>query len=102
MASAGKKIKDYGVLSAPTANTKIVVSHNGNTYQMNLASAFANLSSNISISNTVSVFGVEVRNDATPANSTINVTKGSIWADSDYLYVAVANNTIKRIALETF
>lgn len=28
--------------------------------------------------------------------------KGSIWFDSDYIYVATANNTIKRAALSDF
>lgn len=38
----------------------------------------------------------------TPANSTISVTPRSMWFDDNYLYIAVANNEIKRVALENF
>jgi len=44
---------------------------------------------------------VAIRN-ATPANSTINVNSGTIFYDSSYLYVAVANNVLKRINLQSF
>ena len=43
-----------------------------------------------------------VGNTSTPISSTISVTAGSMWFDSTYLYVAVSNNVIKRITLETF
>lgn len=104
MAESGKKIKDYPVLTAPTGNTKLVVSHNGNTYQMNIASMFANISANITFSNSsvVSVNGFIISRTDTPANSTITVTAGSIWSDGTYLYVATANNNLKRIALTAF
>lgn len=39
---------------------------------------------------------------STPANSTITVKEGKIWYDTSYLYIAVANNTVKRIALDSF
>lgn len=104
MAAAGSKIKDYPVLTAPTSNTKLVVSHNGNTYQMNICSMFANNTGNVSFSNssTLSANSFLVRRDDTPANSTITVTKGAIWSDGTYLYVATADNTLKRIALTAF
>lgn len=38
----------------------------------------------------------------TPANSTPTITKGTIFYDSDYLYIAVADNTLKRLTLESF
>lgn len=40
---------------------------------------------------------------STPANSTsMNVSQGALMWDSNYLYVAVANNVVKRLALATF
>lgn len=38
----------------------------------------------------------------TPANSTITVAQGTIMWDANYLYVATANNVLKRVALSTF
>jgi len=38
----------------------------------------------------------------TPANSTTSCTQGQFWFDANYIYFAVANNTIKRIALTSF
>jgi len=52
--------------------------------------------------NTVFNANVALKYSATPANSTITVSKGTILYDSDYLYIAVANNTLKRVTLESF
>lgn len=39
----------------------------------------------------------------TPANSTaIAITKGLSWTDGNYLYLATANNVVKRITLSSF
>lgn len=39
----------------------------------------------------------------TPANSAaLTVTQGTIWFDSTYVYVAVANNVVKRASLTSF
>ena len=90
MAVAGKKIPEYTSLGAPTSNTRLVVSHNGNTYQVNVAILLGNSAANVKI------------HFATPANSTINVAQGTIMMDADYIYVATANNTLKRVALSSF
>jgi hypothetical protein len=37
-----------------------------------------------------------------PANSTITVKAGSIFFDANYIYVAVADDTLKRVALSSF
>jgi len=39
---------------------------------------------------------------STPVSNTDTVTGGSIWFDDNYIYVATANNTIKRVALSDF
>ncbi len=39
----------------------------------------------------------------TPVNSIATTVKsGLMWTDGNYLYVTVANNTVKRTALSTF
>lgn len=43
-----------------------------------------------------------IANSQTPANSSINKTKGTMFFDENYLYITTANSTIKRIALTTF
>lgn len=39
---------------------------------------------------------------STPANSSAACNAGAIWADSNYMYVCTATNTIKRSALSSF
>ena len=46
--------------------------------------------------------GVTIQNSLTPANSSITIEQGKIFWDSSYLYVATANNTVKRVALSSF
>lgn len=38
----------------------------------------------------------------TPLTSTVNSSIGTITFDTNYLYITVANNTIKRIPLQSF
>lgn len=38
----------------------------------------------------------------TPAASNDAVREGKFWFDDDYIYVATANNTIKRASLSSF
>lgn len=39
----------------------------------------------------------------TPANSSaLTITSGTMLYDANYLYIAVANNVVKRVALSTF
>lgn len=45
---------------------------------------------------------IVIQNDKTPTSSSQTITKGSIFFDTNYLYVAVANNTIKRVSLTSF
>jgi hypothetical protein len=104
MADIGKKISAYNVLTAPTSNTFLVVSHNGTTYRIGASNLFANNTADVSFSNTstISINNVIIRKNTTPANSTITITEGSIWFDDDYIYCAIANNSLKRIPLESF
>ena len=60
------------------------------TRTITVTNLFGNSSANLVIRN------------LTPANSTSNATAGTIFYDSSYLYIAVANNVIKRISLQSF
>ena len=44
---------------------------------------------------------IVTKND-TPINSVQNTNPGQIWTDGNYIYVGVANNQIKRVALSSF
>jgi hypothetical protein len=76
------------------ANDSIFVNSNSTVRQAYANGIFANLN--------VKVATLLVANNSTPANSTINVAQGTIWFDSSYLYLATANNIIKRMMLTSF
>lgn len=47
--------------------------------------------------------GIVITTSLTPANSTVAaITTGKFFYDANYLYIKVANNTIKRVALSSF
>jgi len=72
----------------------LIVQSNGNLRAAN-SSTF--------ISNLAVVVGNLTSNDKrTPANSSITVQRGTLFHDDDYLYVAVSNNTLKRLPFESF
>lgn len=50
----------------------------------------------------VSSNGLIITTALTPASSGITISQGKFFWDSNYLYVATANNTIKRVALSSF
>ena len=45
---------------------------------------------------------VRVRTAKTPATSSDTISQGTIFWDADYLYIAVGDNLIKRVALASF
>ena len=94
MSDRAKKISELSALTAPAAEDLMVIvddpSGTPTTKYVSVGNLLGNSSANVVIYN------------ATPANSTITVKKGTLMFDSDYLYVATANNTLKRIALTAF
>lgn len=52
--------------------------------------------------NNVVAANLSITDHHTPSTSGEVVTVGKVWFDSNYLYVAVANNTLKRVALSSF
>lgn len=97
-----KALSEYSALSAPSANSVLLINDgtavtaNTTTKTVSVANLLAN--SNTALSSNSIIF----KHRSTPANSTANCTSGQMWFDTDYLYIATANNTIKRIALVAF
>jgi len=94
MSDRAKKISELTALSAPAAEDLMVIvddpSGTPTTKYVTVGNLLGNVAANVVIYN------------ATPANSTITVKKGTIMFDSSYLYVATANNVLKRISLTSF
>ena len=108
MADNAATISDLPTLATPNANTVLVVNHTVssvvNTYQISTNNFFSNVAANVTLVNTavLSANTIILRNNQTPANSTVTVTKGTILFDNNYIYIAVANNSLKRVALSSF
>ncbi len=60
------------------------------------ASGESIFTSNTTVSN------LHISYNSTPSSSTDSVNEGKIWFDEDYIYLATANNNIKRVALTSF
>lgn len=99
MADEAVTISDLPVLTTPNSNTVLVVNHTVgsvvNTYQLSSNNLFYNV-------DVISANTIILKTSQTPANSTITVTKGTILFDNNYIYVAIANNNLKRVALSSF
>ncbi len=90
-----KTIDQYTLLTDPQANDVLVIvavraNTNAVTKSIQLGTLLGNTSANVVIQAN------------TPANSTVTVKKGTIFFDDNYLYIATANNTLKRTALSSF
>ena len=93
---ASVEIADLPRANTVSNNDILVIVVNPTTLEETRSVTIQTLFSNTSI-------GVLKLNDLrTPANSTITIEKGTLFYDTDYFYIATANNEIKRIALEVF
>lgn len=100
MADRAKKISELSVLSSTNELDYIpIVDTHSNTTPTTKKITVGTLFGNVA---TVSAQAIIMMNTSTPANSTPAVVEGTIWADNNYLYVATANNLIKRVSLSTF
>ena len=79
----------------------LVVETNPNSTPNTKIITVTNFLANIS-SNNIAVGNLQITSLNTPTNSTITVTRGSIFFDTNYAYFAVANNVLKRVSLATF
>jgi hypothetical protein len=72
------------------------VSGNLKTRNVSVDNLFANITHDVKAANVTLTF------KSTPSNSIVNCVMGQYWFDNNYGYYAVANNQLKRWALETF
>ena len=95
MTDNAKKTSELAVATSLAGTDRIIVltspASSPVTKTITVSNLFGNSSAN-----------VEIYNIATVANSSITAPKGTIMFDTDYLYIAIANNTLKRISLESF
>lgn len=89
-----RKISELAACTAPEANASLVIVGNtagvNTSYRMTITTLFGNNEANI-----------VAKYSQSPANN-ITVDEGTILYDGNYLYIATANNELKRIALETY
>ena len=94
MSDRAKKITELSALTAPAGDDLLVivddVAGTATTKKVTVANLFGNSSANVVIFN------------ATPANSTITVKKGTLLFDNNYIYIATSNNSLKRVSLSSF
>ena len=109
MADRAKKISELVALTAPSNDDLLVIvddpSGNSTTKQVTVSNFLNNSQANVTVSNTYYLsannFVIRRRNSPVSSSGTSDV-QGSIWFDTNYIYVAVANGTIKRASLSTF
>jgi hypothetical protein len=116
---ADQKVSQLPLLTSPASEDLVLIIDNPNgtpsSKSITLKILFGNIPANTSIVGTLDVSGnstfsqVKITGDAitvqasrTPANSTISIAKGTIFWDSSYIYVATANNVVKRASLQSF
>lgn len=94
MSNNVKKTSELPIANSAAGSDRIVIlkdpAGSPSTRTITVDNLFGNSSANVVIRN------------QTPANSTITVKQGTLMYDNTYLYVAVANNTLKRVALQSF
>lgn len=94
MADKALKISELTALTSISGGDLLVIvddpSGTPTTKKVTVANLLGNSSANVVIQN------------VTPANGTITVTKGTIMFDSSFIYIATANNVIKKVALSAF
>ena len=94
MADKALKISELTALTSISGGDLLVIVDDPSgtpvTKKVTVANLLGNSSANVVIQN------------VTPANGTITVTKGTIMFDSSFIYIATANNVIKKVALSAF
>jgi len=94
MSDRSKKVTELTALTSPAGEDLLLIVDDPSgtpvTKKVTVSNLFGNSTANVVIYN------------VTPANSTITVKKGTLMFDSSFIYVAVANNTLKRVGLNAF
>lgn len=114
MADRAKKISELTALTAVSSDDLLVVvdspAANATTRKVTVGTFFGNSSANVTIksgyflnANNAVVNNFTIGRKTTPiASSGTGDTQGMMWFDENYIYVAVANGTVKRASLSSF
>jgi CxxC motif-containing protein (DUF1111 family) len=108
MTNRAKKISELAENVSPSADDLLVIvdtpSGTAVTKKVTVANLLSNSSANVTISNTavLSAKNIVVRRKETPSSSSTSDQQGTIYFDDNYLYLAISNGAIKRVALSTF
>lgn len=101
-----KKVEEFTDAGSAASNDQLILNQSlaNNQYQITNLTVSA-LFSNVPTGIVTSVDTLVIRQSSAPEvpiSSNTAATPGTIWWDSDYVYIAVANNQVKRAALTTF
>lgn len=94
MSDRSKKVTELTALTTPAGEDLLLIVDDPSGTPISKKVTIANLLGN-------STANVVIYN-STPANSAITVKKGTLMFDNTYIYVATANNVLKRVALQSF
>ena len=101
MADRAKKISELDNLAVVSGDDLLVIVDNpagaAVTKKVSVNTFFT-----VANSVTVSANTLVVRNFQSPTSSSFACERGTFFYDANYLYIAVANNTLKRVALSSF
>lgn len=81
-----------------TAQANVTVTGSNSTFTSNVNATGITKLNQLQVSNNE----LRINSSQTPANSTITKTEGTIFWDSNYIYVVTSNNNVKRVALSSF
>lgn len=103
---ATKKITELSQANTIANNDLLVIVSNpassSETKKVSVNTFFSNVFTTKTTAVTLIANTIINQDNRTPANSTITVTRGTMFYDNNYIYIAVSNNVIKRVALASF
>jgi len=108
MAERSKKVSELNALTNASGDDLLIIvdqpgTANAATNKITVGSFFANVNTNTVFKQVTTANTFKLSNTTnTPANSSANGATGEIRIDSIYVYVCVANNTWKRVAISTW
>lgn len=100
MANEAKHITELPEANSLPSDSVFMVEVNASGNSVTSKISSENLFANSELDLVVNSIAVNIQ--STPSNSTPTVTKGSIFSDGTYIYIAVDTDQLMRVALESF